>query len=185
MSKTKLEFEAGLAAYGKGDFSRALTHWLPLAEAGHTDSQAWVAALHYNAEGAPLDYAAAAVWYKKAAEGGNAFAQNNLAAMYIAGQGVEKNSAEAAKWLTKAAEKSDPYATFNLASLFEKGDGVERNLAKAADYYGRRPNSDMCRHNRESVTCTPTGLALLGIVSKPSFGCRLRHSTASERLWSR
>lgn len=135
VSKIKLEFDAGLAAYGRGDFSSALAHWLPLAEAGHADSQAWVAALHYNAEGVPLDYPSAAVWYRRAAEGGNVFAQNNLAAMYVAGQGVKKNCGEAAKWFMKAAEKSDPYAIFNLASLYDKGEGVEKNPIKAADYY--------------------------------------------------
>lgn len=135
VSKTELEFKAGLAAYGKGDFATALKHWLPLAEEGHPDSQAWVAALHYNAEGVPLDYPAAAAWYRKAAEGGNLFAQNNLATMYIVGQGVEKNHSEAARWFTKAAERFDPYAIFNLASLYDKGDGVEKNPTKAANYY--------------------------------------------------
>jgi TPR repeat protein len=135
VSKTNREFDAGLAAYSEGNFSQALEHWLPLAELGHPDSQAWVAALHYNAEGVPLDYAAAAAWYRKAAEGGNVFAQNNLATMYIAGQGVEKNHGEAARWLMKAAEKLDPYAIFNLASLYERGDCVEKDPRKAADYY--------------------------------------------------
>jgi uncharacterized protein len=135
VGKTEIEFEAGLAAYGKGDFSGALVHWLPLAEAGHADSQAWVAALHYNAEGVPLDYSSAAIWYKRAAQGGNIFAQNNLAAMYVAGQGVEKNSSEAAKWFMKAAEKADPYAIFNLASLYDRGEGVEKDAVRAADYY--------------------------------------------------
>ena len=61
MREIKLGFQAGLAAYNKGDFSTALGYWLPLAEAGHADSQAWVASMHYNAEGVPLDYPAAAV----------------------------------------------------------------------------------------------------------------------------
>ena len=91
--------------------------------------------MHYNAEGVPLDYPAAAVWYKKAAEGGNIFAQNNLATMYVAGQGLEKDYGKAAKWFMEAAEKSDQFAIFNFASLYDKGDGVEKDSAKAADYY--------------------------------------------------
>jgi TPR repeat protein len=135
VSTVQSEYEAGLIAYQKRDFEGALRHWRPLADRGHSESQAWLGALNFNAEGVPLNYEVAAAWYRKAAEGGNIFAQNNLATMYAAGQGVEKDLAEAARWLTRAAERGDAFALFNLASMHDKGDGVQKDPATAANLY--------------------------------------------------
>ena len=137
MSTEQNEYEAGLVAYQRRDFEKALMHWRPLADRGHSESQAWLGALNFNAEGMPLNYEAAAAWYRKAAEGGNIFAQNNLATMYAAGQGVEKDLAKAAQWLRKAAERGDPFALFNLASMHDQGAGVEKDHTVAAHLYRR------------------------------------------------
>ena len=135
VSTDQSEYQSGLVAYQERDFEKALRHWRPLADRGHSDSQAWLGAMNFNAEGVPLSYELAAAWYRKAAESGNVFAQNNLATMYAGGQGVERDLAEAARWLTSAAERGDPFALFNLASMYDQGNGVEKDLRKAADLY--------------------------------------------------
>ena len=97
----EFDFAKTLAAAGKGD-----------AEAQFMTGRA-----HANGEGAPLDLAKAAGFYRKAAEQGNAKAQNNLAWFYIEGKGVTKNAIEGLRWLRKAAEQGTAKTQDNLGYI--------------------------------------------------------------------
>ena len=64
------------------DFRRARAIWLPLAEAGNAEAQAWTGSLYANGDGVEADAATAFAWYLRSAEGGNVLAQSNVGAMY-------------------------------------------------------------------------------------------------------
>ena len=89
--------EEGRRAYMARDFGPARALWMPLAEAGNAEAQAWVGSLYANGDGVQADAAAAFAWYLKSAEGRNALAQSNIGAMYAMGNGVAKDMAEAVR----------------------------------------------------------------------------------------
>jgi len=129
------DVQVGLDSYMAGAFDKALEIWVPLAEAGDTDAQAWVGSLYANGDGVELDDGLAFKWYLKSAEGGNVQAQSNIGAIYAMGKGVPRDNEEAVRWFEKAAEQGDAHGQFNLAVLLTSGTGVEKNIKKAAEWY--------------------------------------------------
>lgn len=129
------QLEAGRVAYMAGNFDKAREIWLPLAEAGDAEAQAWVGSLYANGDGVNVDDGAAFDWYLRSAEGGNVQAQSNIGAMYAMGNGVAQDQEAAARWFERAAENGDAHGQFNLAVLLSSGTGVAKDIAKAAEWY--------------------------------------------------
>jgi TPR repeat protein len=59
------DFDAGVAAYNKGDYATAMREWRPLAEAGDASAQYNLGVMYANGEGVPEDDAEAVKWYRK------------------------------------------------------------------------------------------------------------------------
>ena len=133
--KAAADVQAGLDAYMASDFENARKIWLPLAEGGDTDAQAWIGSLYANGDGVELDDGEGFKWYLKSAEGGNVQAQSNVGAMYAMGKGVAQDDEAAVSWFEKAAAQGDAHGQFNLAVLLTNGSGVEKNIEKAAEWY--------------------------------------------------
>jgi TPR repeat protein len=110
-------FDAGLAAYDRGDYAAAAREWQPIAERGDANAQYNMGLLFSCGQGVPQDNQKAAEWYKKAAEQGVAAAQYNLAVLIANGAGVPKDSRQAAEWFRKAADNGIAPAAANLADL--------------------------------------------------------------------
>lgn len=90
-------------AYDRANTATALQTWLPPAQAGDAEAQAYAGEIYAKGQGLPPDYKAAAEWYRKAAAQGNGRAQINLGYLYEKGLGVEKNLALAMEWYQKAS----------------------------------------------------------------------------------
>lgn len=103
-------FDAGLKAYYRLDYRDALTHWRPLAQAGHAGAQYQIGVLHYRGEGVEQDYRQAAAWFRRAAEAGDPDAQFTLATMYSEGRGVPRSLLRAHMWFEIAARGFDAKA---------------------------------------------------------------------------
>jgi TPR repeat protein len=101
------EFEAGLEAYSRGDYTTALREWRPVAERGHADAQYHLGMLYDFRKGVPQDFAMAREWYEKAASQGHAGAQTNLGGLYEFGHGVTRNYVLAYMWYHLAAQSTD------------------------------------------------------------------------------
>ena len=61
-----------------------------------------------------LDYAAAALWFRKAADQGHPNARNNLGIMYDNGWGVPRDEDEAVTWFRRAARQGNTCAQESL-----------------------------------------------------------------------
>jgi hypothetical protein len=94
----------GIAAYQAGEFASALEILLPLAEEGHSESQATVAAMYEQGKGVERSWGHAFEWYRRAAEQDHAAAQYALATFYAYGYGVAQDYAQAALWAERARE---------------------------------------------------------------------------------
>ena len=97
------QFDQGVAAFNRGDYSTAYRLFRPLADQGYASAQFNLGLMYDNGQGVPQDYAAAVSWYRKAADQGNAKAQFNLGYDYANGQGVPQDYVQAHMWANLAA----------------------------------------------------------------------------------
>ena len=95
-------FDEGAAAFGAGDYAKALSEIRPLAEKGDPRCRYSMGVLYENGFGVEKNPQQAAAWYLKAAEQGNSDAQYNLGAMNEHGVGIPVNYVEAAMWTHSA-----------------------------------------------------------------------------------
>ena len=103
---------------------------LAKATAGDAASEFLVGYAYGSGKSVPLDYAQAAVWFRKAAEQGNADGQTALAVLYDYGHGVPQDYTQAIFWDRKAADQGDATAKFNLGVLYHFGHGVPQDYAR-------------------------------------------------------
>ena len=105
------------------------------AESGDAAAQFALGQIYAKGQGVPMDYSAAAKWYRLAADQGNADGQNALGELYEAGQGVKIDNAEAVRWYRKAADQGHSGGQYNLGVMFEYGRGVSKNSTEAAKWF--------------------------------------------------
>lgn len=118
-------YEAGRAAYGRGDYETAMATWQPLAEAGYTVAETGIGVMFDRGLGTKADAAAATKWFRRAAISGDAAARTNLAVMHLQGLGAEKDDVQALTWLRRAADQNHPRAEYLLGLMLMSGQGVE------------------------------------------------------------
>ena len=135
VSAQAADFQAGMAAYKRGDYAAALREFRPLAEQGHAWAQNSLGFMYDTGAGVTEDDAEAVKWYRLAAEQGVASAQFNLGFMYVSGAGVPQDDAEAVKWFRKAAEQGHVKAQNNLGFMYDTGVGVPQDDAEAVKWY--------------------------------------------------
>ena len=125
------DWDAGRAAFERGDAAGALRAWKPLAEAGDARAQAALGSLYIRGEGIAADYGEALKWTRRAALQGDVTGQFNMGTLYAGGLGVARDYAAAARWFARAAAQDDAASRFNLGVLHARGLGVERDDAEA------------------------------------------------------
>ena len=98
------DVKAGVDAWTRGDFKRAVDEWRPLAVAGDADAQFNLGQAYKLGHGVPLDPSLAKSWFLKAANQGHLQAGENYGlALFEDGK-----KAEAAPWLEKAVVQGQP-----------------------------------------------------------------------------
>ena len=108
---TRADFDAGMAAFERGDYATAVREWRPLAEQGHAEAQNYLGWLYRWGLGVPRDEAEAVRWYREAAQQGVAEYMTSLAGMYVAGWGVPSDYVKAYMWYDLAAAMGDEDAS--------------------------------------------------------------------------
>ena len=96
--------EKGEPARADGQLSKEVKALRQRANTGEIEAQLRLGDKYSSGEGAPRDFAQAAIWYRKAAEQGDPNAQYNLGMLYQSGSGVAKDDEEADKWFRLADE---------------------------------------------------------------------------------
>ena len=129
------DFEAGWAAYQRGDFAAAIAAWRPLAEHGMARAQFNLGVLFDEGKGVERDLARAMAWWRKAAEQNMTEAQHNLASLYIAGEEVPQDYARALVWLNKAAAQGLARSQYTLGKFHAYGLGIDKDEREAATWF--------------------------------------------------
>jgi TPR repeat protein len=125
------DFKAGVDAYLREDYPKALREWRPLAVQGDADAQQNLGWLYENGLGMPQDSLQARQWYEKAAAQGHANAQQNLGTLYLNGDGVPKDYEQALRWFRLAANKGNAFALTKLCLMYARGKGVPQDFVQA------------------------------------------------------
>lgn len=147
------DFNGGVAAYMRGDYSTAAQQLVPLAEsADHAYSQYFLGAMYAKGQGVEQNLETAAKWYRSAAEKGVSSAQYRLGLMYRDGQGVPQDNEQAYAWLSVATKLGSNLAPPALASLDGKLSPEELAEAQklSEEYitkYGEPPKDTPEGHN--------------------------------------
>jgi TPR repeat protein len=98
--------EEALSAYSRGEYTRAMQLFLPLAREGNAQAQYHLGNLYALGDGPaeePDPDRMAARWYFESAQQGNADAQYALGLLFLSGKGVVRSDDEARKWFARAA----------------------------------------------------------------------------------
>ena len=118
------DFQKGLDAAQRGDYTTALKEWTSLAEQGDAKAQFNLGIMYERGQGVLQDYKTAVKWYALSSEQGDALAQYNLGVMYENGRGVPQDHKAAFKWYTLSAEQGYAKAQYNLGVMYALGQGV-------------------------------------------------------------
>lgn len=128
------EVELGVAADDAGDYAKAKTILLPLAEQGHPKAMNIIGYMHNHGHAFSTDPLAACQWYKRSADAGHAPGMYNLSICYHDGIWGAPDPVANLYWLTLAADKKVVRAMLQLAELNEnEPEGRRIWLNKASD----------------------------------------------------
>ena len=128
---TRADFNAGVAAYARGEYETAAQHLIPLAESADDPyAQRFLGEMYAKGQGVEQNLELAAKWYRSAAEHGVATAQYKLGIMYRDGQGVPQDMEYAYAWLSVANKQGNKLAPTALASVESKLSAEEMGEAK-------------------------------------------------------
>lgn len=134
------DFDAGFAAYSKGDYAAALDEWRTLADAGDARAQVGLGFMHEKGLGVPQDHTKAVRWYRLGSEQGDPIAEYNLAVMYGNGTGVLKDYVKAFALFSLSAEHGNKEAEGSLTYIERLMSPDEMADAKALlDQAGNDP----------------------------------------------
>lgn len=121
------DVKAGVDAWAKGDFKRAVSEWRGPAIAGDPDAQFNLGQAYKLGRGVPVDPGLAESWFRKAALQGHEQASDNYAlALFQSGR-----KQEALPWLEKGVARGEPRCQLVLGTMLFNGDGVPRDYARA------------------------------------------------------
>jgi hypothetical protein len=129
LTATECEIRGGrYVAYDRANYETAFAFWLPQAELGDADAQAYVAEIYEKGLGTAPNHMLAAEWYAKAAAQGHARARLSLAYLYEQGLGVERDPARALNLYRQATGIEDDGLTY-VSELTAATDEAERVIA--------------------------------------------------------
>lgn len=121
------DVKAGVDAWSRGDFARAVAEWRPLAIAGDADAQFNMGQAYKLGRGVPIDPPQALEWFRKAAVRNHLQAQDN----YGIGLFQANRRAEALPYLERSAARGEPRTQLVLGTMLFNGDGVKPDLPRA------------------------------------------------------
>ncbi|MGY4397894.1 hypothetical protein ACVWZA_003091 [Sphingomonas sp. UYAg733] len=121
------DVKAGVDAWGRGEYKKAVDEWRPDAIAGDADAQFNLGQAYKLGRGVAVDLPMAESWYRKAALQGHAQSETNYGLVLF--QNAKRS--EALPWLEKAATRGEPRAQLVLGTMLYNGDGVPRDWPRA------------------------------------------------------
>ena len=121
------DVKAGVEAWQRGDYKRAVAEWQGPADRGDPDAQFNLAQAYKLGRGVPVNLIQAEQWYRRAALQNHPQAQDNYGLiLYQNGK-----HGDAVRWLTLSAERGELRAMFVLGTMYFNGDSVAKDYPRA------------------------------------------------------
>lgn len=121
------DVKAGVDAWGRGDYRKAVEEWRGPAVAGDADAQFNLGQAYKLGRGVPVDLPMAEEWYRKAAEQGHRQAADNYGLALFQNNKRDR----AVTWLEKSAARGEPRAQYVLGTMYFNADVVARDWVRA------------------------------------------------------
>jgi hypothetical protein len=141
LTATECEIKGGrYVAYDRANYETALAFWLPQAELGDADAQAYVAEIYEKGLGTAPNYPLAAEWYAKAAAKNHKRAELSLAYFYEQGVGVARDPVKALNLYRQATGIEDDGLTY-VSEVKATAENAERTIASLRAQLERQTQS--------------------------------------------
>lgn len=121
------DVKAGVDAWSRGDYGKAVAEWRKPAIDGDPDAQFNMGQAYKLGRGVPADIGQATEWFHKAAMKGHAQAEDNYALILF----QEGHKAEALPWLEKSVARDEKRTELVLGTMLFNGDAVTKDWARA------------------------------------------------------
>jgi cell division septation protein DedD len=123
----RADVKAGVDAWSRGDYRKAVEEWRRDAVAGDPDAQFNLGQAYKLGRGVPVDPVLAEQWYGKAA------AQGHPQAIDSYGLALFQNGKreEAVPWLEKSVARGEPRAQLVLGTMLFNGDIIKKDWVRA------------------------------------------------------
>lgn len=121
------DVKAGVDAWSRGEYKKAVENWRPVAIAGDADAQFNLGQAYKLGRGVPVDLALAEEWYRKAALQGHFQAEDAYGLTLF--QNGKRD--EAVRWLERSSARGEPRAQLVLGTMLFNGDAVKKDWVRA------------------------------------------------------
>ncbi|MES2046485.1 MAG: SPOR domain-containing protein [Pseudomonadota bacterium] len=121
------DVKAGVDAWSRGEYRKAVDIWRVDANAGDADAQFNMGQAYRLGRGVPVDLPMAEGWFRKAALQGHVEAITNYGLTLF----DEGKRGEAVPWLEKSVARGEPRAQMVLGTMLFNGDGVAKDWPRA------------------------------------------------------
>ena len=125
--------KAGIDAWQRADFARAVAIWRPLAERGDADAEFNLGQAYRLGRGVPTNLAAAKTWFERAANQGHVDAETTLGLLLF----QNGDQSDGLSWLKKAAQQGEPRALLVYGTALVNGDSVTQDPVLGYAYVSR------------------------------------------------
>ena len=125
------DYETGLRAYKRNNFSSARTEFFHEAMLGHAGAQFYLGEIHEGGVGVAVDYTSAFKWYHLAARQEHPHAQRRLAYLYSQGLGTDQDEAKAFAWYLRSADNGDVLGQLEVGLRYRQGKGTGKDPLQA------------------------------------------------------
>ncbi|WP_373488170.1 tetratricopeptide repeat protein, partial [Blastomonas sp.] len=121
------DVKAGVDAWERGEFERAIAEWRGPAAQGDADAAFNLGQAYKLGRGVPMDLKIAESWYKKAADKGHVQAADNYGLVLF-----QDNRRDAAMpYIRASSARGEPRAQYVLATAMFNGDIAEKDWVRA------------------------------------------------------
>ncbi len=121
------DVKAGVDAWSRGEYRKAVEIWRVDANKGDADAEFNMGQAYRLGRGVPVDLPMAEGWFRKAAMQGHVEAITNYGLTLF----DEGKRGEAVPWLEKSVARGEPRAQMVLGTMLFNGDGVPKDWPRA------------------------------------------------------
>ncbi|MDM7955426.1 SPOR domain-containing protein [Blastomonas sp.] len=121
------DVKAGVDAWERGEFDRAVAEWRDPAAGGDADAQFNLGQAYKLGRGVPMDLKLAESWYKKAADKGHVQAADNYGLVLF----QDNRRDEAMPYIRASSVRGEPRAQYVLGTAMFNGDIAEKDWVRA------------------------------------------------------